>query len=573
MDDLQKKSVSIKDKKVLIAIGAIAVLFVGFGLGYIFREPLFKMGTQNQAMTNSENTAAQQNEKESDIVTFDGVGVITAYEGELRVVKTVIKDSPADEAGLEIGDVIYKVNGENVYGKGYIGSENMLADSESGSFKIAAYRISSEETIEVELEKEEITFDWEDYGGRPSEEDEAVLSSDDLRTLVKTLEGDYLVTPELIKSSLSNKPDEDGKVLVDLALTEQEYGCFSLEVTQGDRIYVASEDIDDLEFQEEGEYYTYALDLEDLGIQEGEYSVTAKTCVEVINDEDEIEKIDGTASVVEGLKYEKVAPTPTPEPSPTMGPTPTSVPLPIPSIQTDPNPNANGSKIVLHAKGLDYATKKDYMGRDYRPQDPSISLIINGQSTYTFKLNEGVSEHVYTHTSKIDSSNVKILVSGWILNRIDKIDKLVIDGVSYEMEDAYFVADRGLCSNGFVGEKPKCGGRYDLSFDNQDEIQETTIKVLVDSKYEPYYMGPIKGRLALSLTGLGTLASTETNEGEFWYEFKVHYKPTPEEVVLKQTRSFLDSKNFVIKEVKIDNDKYKAVEKYGSYGSTYILSK
>ncbi|HYP24546.1 MAG TPA: PDZ domain-containing protein, partial [Actinomycetota bacterium] len=78
-------------------------------------------------------------------------------EVEGAVVLAVVPDSPADEAGLEVGDVVLAIEGEGVGGADDLVQE--LRRREVGeTVELDVFTDGDEDTIDVELERRPVTL-------------------------------------------------------------------------------------------------------------------------------------------------------------------------------------------------------------------------------------------------------------------------------------------------------------------------------------------------------------------------------------------------------------------------------
>ena len=83
------------------------------------------------------------------------LGLPDGLEG--AVVLAVVPDSPADEAGIEVGDVVLAIDGEEVEGADALVRE--LRDREVGeNVELDVYTDGEEDSIEVELERRPVTL-------------------------------------------------------------------------------------------------------------------------------------------------------------------------------------------------------------------------------------------------------------------------------------------------------------------------------------------------------------------------------------------------------------------------------
>lgn len=96
---------------------------------------------------------------------YYGIGVEVSQDKDTGVITVVrvFKESPAREAGIEAGDILYKVEGEEVTGEDLDGVVAKVK-GESGTFvSIEVYRESTDSYIELDVERREVTQDVVEY--------------------------------------------------------------------------------------------------------------------------------------------------------------------------------------------------------------------------------------------------------------------------------------------------------------------------------------------------------------------------------------------------------------------------
>ncbi len=87
--------------------------------------------------------------------TYEGIGVeVSKNENNEIEVKTVFDDTPSSEAGLLVGDVILKINEEDVSEKTTSDAVALIKASKSSSIKLQIKR--DEETKDIEVERKEL---------------------------------------------------------------------------------------------------------------------------------------------------------------------------------------------------------------------------------------------------------------------------------------------------------------------------------------------------------------------------------------------------------------------------------
>ena len=97
-------------------------------------------------MTSTE--IAQMKAASSGQIIGVGLEVVPNASG-YAVVKSVITDSPADKVGMQIGDIIITVNGEDAFVLGYSEVEKALLGTEGNQLELGFMRSGSEEKAEM----------------------------------------------------------------------------------------------------------------------------------------------------------------------------------------------------------------------------------------------------------------------------------------------------------------------------------------------------------------------------------------------------------------------------------------
>lgn len=87
---------------------------------------------------------------------FQGIGVQLTMEGDYLTVVSPIDDSPADRAGVKSGDIILRINGENIENFSFRQSLELLEGEIGESVQLTLDRLSEREVIEIELTREAI---------------------------------------------------------------------------------------------------------------------------------------------------------------------------------------------------------------------------------------------------------------------------------------------------------------------------------------------------------------------------------------------------------------------------------
>lgn len=91
--------------------------------------------------------------------SYDGIGcsVITDLEGNIVVI-SVFENSPAATAGLEVGDIIIKVDEEDYKGKTSIDLADFVKESNKKKIRLTVVRNEEEKEITINLSKIEIPY-------------------------------------------------------------------------------------------------------------------------------------------------------------------------------------------------------------------------------------------------------------------------------------------------------------------------------------------------------------------------------------------------------------------------------
>ena len=87
---------------------------------------------------------------------FQGIGVQLTMEGDYLTVVSPIDDSPADRAGVKSGDIILRINGENIENFSFRQSLELLEGNIGESVQLTLDRLSERQVIEIELTREAI---------------------------------------------------------------------------------------------------------------------------------------------------------------------------------------------------------------------------------------------------------------------------------------------------------------------------------------------------------------------------------------------------------------------------------
>lgn len=94
-----------------------------------------------------------------------GIGIEMALrEGYVRVLRT-LPDNPARKAGVKAGDIIYKINGEEVYAEGTDDISNKLRGAEGTDVELTVVRDGEEKTFKMTREPINNVSAYVDYSG------------------------------------------------------------------------------------------------------------------------------------------------------------------------------------------------------------------------------------------------------------------------------------------------------------------------------------------------------------------------------------------------------------------------
>ena len=91
--------------------------------------------------------------------SYEGIGCsVATYTDGTIVVVSVFEDSPAKKSGLEVGDIILKVDGESYEGKNSTDISNYIKDSGKDKVVLTIKRDEEEKDITINLSKVEIPY-------------------------------------------------------------------------------------------------------------------------------------------------------------------------------------------------------------------------------------------------------------------------------------------------------------------------------------------------------------------------------------------------------------------------------
>jgi len=111
------------------------------------------------SFTSYTNTDATQSFNEKINGSYEGIGCSVAnYLDGSIVVVSVFEDSPAKKAGLEVGDIILKVDGESYEGKTSTELSSYIKDSGKQKIVLTIKRDEEEKDITINLSKVEIPY-------------------------------------------------------------------------------------------------------------------------------------------------------------------------------------------------------------------------------------------------------------------------------------------------------------------------------------------------------------------------------------------------------------------------------
>ena len=111
------------------------------------------------SFTSYADTDATQSFNEKIKGSYEGIGCSVAnyLDGTIAVI-SVFEDSPAKKAGLEVGDIILKVDGESYEGKTSADISNYIKDSGREKIVLTIKRNDEEQDITINLSKVEIPY-------------------------------------------------------------------------------------------------------------------------------------------------------------------------------------------------------------------------------------------------------------------------------------------------------------------------------------------------------------------------------------------------------------------------------
>lgn len=109
--------------------------------------------------TSYSDADATSNFEETINGSYEGIGcsVATYTDGSIVVIE-VFSSSPSEKAGLKVGDIILKVDGEDYSGKSSIDVSNYIKNSGKNKVTLTIKRDNEEKNIEINLSKVEIPY-------------------------------------------------------------------------------------------------------------------------------------------------------------------------------------------------------------------------------------------------------------------------------------------------------------------------------------------------------------------------------------------------------------------------------
>lgn len=90
---------------------------------------------------------------------FEGIGAFLRFDGEYTVIDSPIDDFPAQKAGVMAGDVILKVDDQDVQGKGSYEVADLIKGEKGSEVKITIFRPRDQKEIEFKIVREVIDID------------------------------------------------------------------------------------------------------------------------------------------------------------------------------------------------------------------------------------------------------------------------------------------------------------------------------------------------------------------------------------------------------------------------------
>ena len=109
--------------------------------------------------TSYSDTDDADNFKQTVSGIYEGIGCTVGVNLDNKIVVVdMFKDSPAEKAGLKVGDVIIKIDGEDFVGKSSTDMSNYVKSSKNS--KVVLTIIRDEETMELDVERKKIEIPY-----------------------------------------------------------------------------------------------------------------------------------------------------------------------------------------------------------------------------------------------------------------------------------------------------------------------------------------------------------------------------------------------------------------------------
>ena len=109
--------------------------------------------------TSYSDTDDADNFKQTVSGIYEGIGCTVGVNLDNKIVVVdMFKDSPAEKAGLKVGDIIIKIDGEDFVGKSSTDMSNYVKSSKNS--KVVLTIIRDEETMELDVERKKIEIPY-----------------------------------------------------------------------------------------------------------------------------------------------------------------------------------------------------------------------------------------------------------------------------------------------------------------------------------------------------------------------------------------------------------------------------
>ena len=109
--------------------------------------------------TSYSDTNDADNFKQTVSGIYEGIGCTVGVNLDNKIVVVdMFKDSPAEKAGLKVGDIIIKIDGEDFVGKSSTDMSNYVKSSKNS--KVVLTIIRDEETMELDVERKKIEIPY-----------------------------------------------------------------------------------------------------------------------------------------------------------------------------------------------------------------------------------------------------------------------------------------------------------------------------------------------------------------------------------------------------------------------------